>query len=83
MFSFLYKTFVSYVENYLNNKVLKDYMAKKTTDIENGFYFDGSFSDVRENISVAKVSIPFKKVKELDLLNKKFRVTVELIDENE
>ena len=56
-------------------------MAIKTEDIQNGFVYETKIAVFQENISKATISLPFKKVRDMELKNKKLKVTIEVLED--
>ena len=53
----------------------------ETKDIENGFEYFTSISDLNEKYYRAKITLPYPKVKELKLTTKtKLKITVEILN---
>jgi len=55
-------------------------MVIKTEDRKNSFSYETSISDLKADISVAKIKLPYKKVREKNITKEtKLKVTIEVL----
>ena len=55
----------------------------ETHDTEEGFWYIAKIDSYNEKNAKARISVPTKKVKEMNLLGKKLKVTIDIIDETD